>query len=131
MTPKKGAIPALRLTLGGAPNVWHHVADYPGLWHPTIAVPVDCVDGDEEWAKPLDKAKGCPLELVYITADEADENRKSFAKATGESHEVLLKRVERGGMTRPGSDSHGVDGLEAERVMSEAHHASATVKDKE
>lgn len=131
MTPKKGAVPALRLTLGGAPSTWHSVGEHPGLWHPAIAVPIDCVEGDEEWAEPLNKAKGIPLELVYISEDEAVENRKEFAKATGESHEVLLKRVERGRMTRPGSDSNGVDGLEAERVLSEAQTASSLVKDKE
>lgn len=130
MTPKTGATPALRLNLGGAPSVWHTVGDHPGLWHPVIAVPVDVVDGDEEWARPLDKAKGVPLELVYITDDEADAGREAFADATGESHEALLARLNRP-MARTGSDGSGVDGLERERVMAEAMNAKAKVQDKE
>lgn len=122
MAKQKGAVPALRLNLGGAPNVWHAVADLPGLWHPTIAVPVDAVEGSEEWASPLHDDAGCPLELVHISEDEATTGREAFAKATGQSLDALLARLHKDIPVLPG-------GFEEQRIAAEHQNVMATVPD--
>lgn len=135
MTPKKGAIPALRFNLGGAPNTWHFMPAHPGLWHPQIAVPIDVVEGDTDWAQQLHDDPGCPVELVYLTATEAEAGREAYADASGESLETLLARIHRGGTTPEGvsvdPDSVALSGIERARIAAEAHGATATVPDKE
>lgn len=123
MTKKKG-VPALRLNLGGAPNVWHTVGEHPGLWHPVIAVPVDVVEGTEEWAKPLHDDPGCPLELVYIDEEAASEGRAAFAAATGESLDALLARLHTPIPVLPG-------GAEDQRLAAEHRNVMATVETEE
>jgi hypothetical protein len=142
-TKKKSAtVVALRLSqrldengVMTTPNVWHTVGEYPGLWHPTIAVPVDVVDGDEAWAKARNDDPGCPLELVKIDDAEADAGREAFAKATGESLEALMVRV---GRVRPAPSASEfsaagatVQGMEAERLAAEYRNADAKVTGEE
>lgn len=137
MTKAKGAVPALRLTLGGAPNVFHTLGEYPGLWHPTIAVPVDVVDGDETWAQARHDEAGCPVELVYLTEAEAAAGREAFAKASGETYDALLARLGGGiPMAAPDSSVDGdggahLAGVEAERVAAAHKSLTTTVETKE
>jgi len=142
-TKKKSAtVTALRLSqrldadgVMTTPNVWHTVGEYPGLWHPTIAVPVDVVDGDDAWAKARNDDPECPLDLVQIDDAEADAGREAFAKATGESLEALMIRVGRVRPTPSASEFSAagatVQGMEAERLAAEYQNASGTVKEEE
>lgn len=77
--PKSGGkVPALKLTLGGAPNTPHRVAGFYGFFFPDRPTPVggpgDAIS--EEDARDADKRRGTPLELVEITEKEADEARR-------------------------------------------------------
>lgn len=112
MTTKKGAVPALRLTLGGAPPVWHSVGEHPGLYHPVVALPIDAVDGDDEWASRLHDDAGCPLEVVMLDDDEAEAAREAYAAATGASRRGVMSAAKR-----------GASGAQADRVLAE--HAQA------
>lgn len=74
MTDSK--VQALKFTQGGAPLAWSMIPGVPGLFHPDHPMPID----DEpsltvEYAKLLAKDPGCPLEVVSITAAQADEYR--------------------------------------------------------
>ena len=108
MTTKKSAVPALRLSLGGAPAGWHTVGEHPGLYHPVIAVPIDEPGGDEAWAQRLHDDPGCPLELVHVTDDEAEAGRAAYLAATGHSRRGVLAAVQRAS-----------SGAEADRVLAE------------
>lgn len=111
MTTKKGAVPALRFTLGGAPPTFHTVGELPGLWHPTIAVPVDVLGLDEEWAQKVSNEKGVPLELVLIPEDAADAGREAYGHAMGLSRKAVLEAAR-----------HPVAGAHADRVLAEHAH---------
>lgn len=72
--------PALRLTLGGAPNMPQQIPGVPGLYRPDRPTPVDGpgeVSLDE--ARQLDKDPGVPLELERVPADDLDELRAAYA----------------------------------------------------
>lgn len=78
-TPKRQK--ALRLTLGGAPESWHTVAGLSGHFHPSIPTPVGGpgevpVDVAEEYAKQ----DGAPVELVDVTAEQAQKAREEIAQ---------------------------------------------------
>jgi len=60
----------LVLTLGGAPNTWHSVNGFDGLYHPSIPVLLDDVGVHEEQAQAAHANEGCPLALVEVK-DEA------------------------------------------------------------
>lgn len=81
---KPAKVPALKLTLGGAPATWH-VIDGVGHVHPEIPSPV----GGErepslEVARKLDKDPGCAVKLVKVSKPAAEEGRKARAIARGE-----------------------------------------------
>lgn len=77
-------VPALILTLGGAPAEWHVIAGV-GHVHPTIPSPVG---GEREpsltVAKKLDANPGCEVKLVEVTAEDAAAGRAARAAARGE-----------------------------------------------
>jgi hypothetical protein len=77
MSGNSGKVPALKLTLGGAPNEWHTIGS-DAYVHPTIPSPVGG-DGEcsLERAKELDKLEGADVELVYVTEKQAEEGRAS------------------------------------------------------
>jgi hypothetical protein len=81
MSSNSGKVPALKLTLGGAPIEWHLVGT-DAYVHPTIASPV----GGEgecslERARELDKLDGAKVKLVHITEKYAEECRKKREEA--------------------------------------------------
>jgi hypothetical protein len=81
MSGNSGKVPALKLTLGGAPDTWHIVGT-DAYVHPTIPSPVG---GDGECtldrAKELDKDPGAEVELVYVTEKQAEDGRKARTEA--------------------------------------------------
>lgn len=81
MSTQKGATPALRLTLPGAPKTWHHLGGIDGLYHPDYAVPLDVLGLDEAAARTL--VKGVPLTLEQASAADADAARAAYAEHTG------------------------------------------------
>lgn len=72
-----GKVPALKLTLGGAPQTWH-IIGAESYVHPTIPSPVGG-EGEVtlERAQELDKDPGADVELVYVTEKHAEDGRKS------------------------------------------------------
>jgi hypothetical protein len=78
MAKSSGKVPALKLTLGGAPNTPHRVGDLPGFFLPDRPTPVGGPDDriSEEQAREADRRRGIPLELVELTQQEADDNRR-------------------------------------------------------
>jgi hypothetical protein len=82
MTSAKGAIPALRLALPGAPHSWHTVGDI-GLFHPDYAVPLGTLGITEDRAKELDKDKGCPVALEQVSKADADEAAQAWRAEAG------------------------------------------------
>lgn len=84
MTQPKGAVPALRLTLPGASHTWHTVGDI-GLFHADFAVPLEELGIDEARAKQIDKDKGCPLGLEFISKADSDAASTAHALATGDA----------------------------------------------
>lgn len=77
-------VPALVLTLGGAPAEWH-VIHGVGHVHPEIPSPVG---GDSEpsieVARKLAGDEGCAVKLVEVTEARARKGREARAKARGE-----------------------------------------------
>ena len=78
-------VPALRLVLGGAPATWHFLGDKPGMYHPTIPVPLDAVGVTAETAQAWHDHEGVPVELVQITETEAAAARALFPQAVEEA----------------------------------------------
>jgi hypothetical protein len=78
MAKSSGKVPALKLTLGGAPNTPHWVGDLPGFFLPDRPTPVGGEDDriSEEQANEAASRRGTPLELVHISEQEADSNRR-------------------------------------------------------
>lgn len=77
-------VPALKLTLGHAPNTWH-VLPGVGYVHPEIPSPVG---GSREVSleRATELADGpTRVELVEITETEAEKARKQRAQARGET----------------------------------------------
>jgi hypothetical protein len=75
-TTKAAKVPALKLTLGGAPATWHSVDGLLGFYHPDIPTPLggpgECPLDVAEAAAANDNA---PVELVYISEAEAEKSR--------------------------------------------------------
>lgn len=91
MTHKKGASPALRLTLPGAPEEPHLVRSpdttepLPGFYHPTIPVPVGGPgEVTERTAVAWSNDPRIPLEVVDVAAAEADRWREWWRAARRE-----------------------------------------------
>lgn len=90
-------VPALILTLGGAPAEWH-VIEGVGHVHPTIPAPVG---GDREpslnVARKLDSLLGCEVKLVEVTAEEAAVGRAARSVARGEGLDAVrqVRRTDR------------------------------------
>ncbi len=86
--PTAGTVPALLLTLGGAPAEWHVIRGV-GHVHPTIPSPVG---GDREpslkAAETLAKDEGCAVKLVRVSEKQAQEGREARAQARGEGIEA-------------------------------------------
>lgn len=116
--PKRPAakVPALILTLGGAPGEWH-VIEGVGYVHPTIPSPVG---GDREpslkVAKKLDADPGCEVKLVEVSQGEATEGRASRAIARGEGLDAAREIRRAGRNARPD---------EVDQVITEATTAAA------
>lgn len=76
MASNAGKVPALKLTLGGAPLEWHIIGS-DAYVHPTIPSPVggpgECT---VERAEELDKLEGAEVELAWITEKQAEDARK-------------------------------------------------------
>lgn len=77
-------VPALVLTLGGAPAEWH-VIHGVGHVHPEIPSPVGG-DGEPslEVARKLAGDEGCSVKLVEVTEAKARKGREARSKARGE-----------------------------------------------
>ena len=74
MSAKK--VPALKFTAGGAPLEFSYIAGVPGLYHPDFPTPVgEGTDIPLPIAELFDKQPGCPVELVHITAKQAEAYR--------------------------------------------------------
>lgn len=69
-------VPALILTLGGAPEEWHIIQGV-GYVHPQVASPVGG-EGEPslDRARELDKDPGCEVKLVHVSETKAAEGRK-------------------------------------------------------
>lgn len=80
---KPQKVPALKLTLGGAPTEWHVIRGV-GYVHPEIPSPVGG-EGEPslEVARKLDKDKGCSVKLVEVTEAAAEKGREARAKVRG------------------------------------------------
>jgi hypothetical protein len=116
MSSNSGKVPALKLTLGGAPLEWHTIGS-DAYVHPEIPSPV----GGEgecslERARELSKQAGAPVELVSVTAKQAEDGRK--ARTEARSAGVAAAREAR-------KKGKKATAEEAERVKNEAETASA------
>lgn len=85
MTSTKGATPALRLTLPGAPNEWHQLGGIDGSYRPDMAVPISLVGISEDDAKRLDKDKHVPLTLEQASPADADAAADAYLDHTGDA----------------------------------------------
>jgi hypothetical protein len=88
---KEKRVPALRLTLGGAPSTPHWVMGLPGYYftdHPTP------VGGDGECpleaAEQAHKQPGCALELVHISPEEAAAAREFQAHVRAQAAKGIV-----------------------------------------
>jgi hypothetical protein len=119
MAEKAGKVPALKLTLGGAPEEWHIVGT-DAYVHPTIPSPVggprECT---LERAEELDKAKGADVSIVWITEKQAEDARRSRDGARDAGIRAARETRKQGKQATA---------EEAERVKDEA--ATATGKEK-
>lgn len=82
---KKAApkVPALKLSLGGAPSTWHSVDGLPGFYHPDHPTPVGGPgEAPLELAREYSANDGAPVELVEITERQAETARELVADAT-------------------------------------------------
>jgi hypothetical protein len=90
-------VPALRLTLGGAPNTWHTVDGLPGHFHPQIPAPVG---GPGEC--PLEAAQlyadmpGAPVELCDLAPAQAQETRELLERLRQEARRALTVARQQG-----------------------------------
>lgn len=84
MAKPKGAGKALRLTLPGAPIVWHFIPGTPGLFHPEIPTPIDSLGLTVEEAEAIDKNE-THLELVDVTPAEEKRANEALAVASGDA----------------------------------------------
>lgn len=112
-------MPALLLTLGGAPTEWHVIPNV-GYVHPTIPSPV----GGErepslEKAKELASAEGCAVELVYVSKAQAEKCREAVTDARSEG--VTGARETRAAGKQEGKE---VPASDAESVANEAAAAA-------
>lgn len=73
---KAEKVPALKLTLGGAPETWHIVGSVAYV-HPVIPSPVGGKgEPSVEVAEKLSDDPGCEVKLVQITAAQAADARE-------------------------------------------------------
>ena len=103
-TMKAEKVPALKLTLGGAPETWHVVGGV-GYVHSTIPSPVGGKgEPTLEVAEKLARDKGCEVTLVRITPTQADEARaKRNAARTAEID--AARDARRAGKTAPAAEA--------------------------
>ena len=82
--PTQDKLPALKLTLGGAPNTPHVIPGFPGVYFPHEFSPVGG-DGELtlEQAQAAHDAEGCPLELSYVGPRTIARARKLQEKHLG------------------------------------------------
>lgn len=91
MATRKHNPKGLRLTLPGAPGTPHVVPGVPGFYRPDQPTPVGS-DGDpvdEQRARELHDDPAIPLELVDMTAKDADAARRALATHLAESRQAL------------------------------------------
>ena len=124
MAARKTTTPkGLRLTLPGAPDTPHVVPGIPGLYRPGRPTPVggdtDPVTLDR--AQELHAAEGVPLELVDMTAAEADAARAELTDHLDASRAALAH-------ARRHARQTGTTPEEAERITDEAA-ATATAEE--
>jgi hypothetical protein len=119
MSGNSGKVPALKLTLGGAPFSWHTISNLAYV-HPTIPSPVDGPgECTLEQAKALAEDEGAEVELVYVTEKQAEDGRAARELARDEG--ISAARETR----RQGKKATAE---EAERFNEEAATAAATAK---
>lgn len=99
--PAKGGAAAsakgLVLTLGGAPNTWHTVDGYDGLFHPVHPVLIEDIGLDLERAQKAHDKPGTCLELVDV--DDPDAARENYAEAIRGSRRAVRDAIDDGRMT--------------------------------
>jgi hypothetical protein len=120
MSGNSGKVPALKLTLGGAPFSWHTIGNVAYV-HPSIPSPVggpgECT---LEQAEALDQDQGAEVELVHVTEKQAEDGRAARELARDEG--ISAAREAR----RQGKKATAE---EAERVKDEAATAAAGAKE--
>ena len=88
----------LRLTLPGAPNTPHTVAGLRGYFWPSFATPVgEPGELPIEAARAADRQEGLHLELVEITAAQAQQAKAAIDQHRASSGRYLAEAVRAGG----------------------------------
>lgn len=83
MSSSKGAAKALRLSLPGAPEVWHYIpGGVPGLYHPVIPTPIETIGLSPDEAQVLHDNESLHLELVDVTPAEVKSANAALRKAS-------------------------------------------------
>jgi hypothetical protein len=90
-------VPALLLTLGGAPSTWHALQGLPGFYHPDIPSPVGGPgEAPLEAAQELARAPGAPVKLVKITPKQAELAREEIARQRKDARGHVLAARQQG-----------------------------------
>jgi hypothetical protein len=107
------SVPALLLTLGGAPATWHLVE---GVYvHPDVPSPVgEMGEPTVEKAEALAAADGCRVKLVEITAAEAADARAARAAARGEGLHGAREAARQANADRRRAHPSDVDRIQTE-----------------
>lgn len=88
----------LKLTLPGAPRTYHTVQGVLGYFHPDRPTPVGGPgELSLEVARKLDKAPGVHLELVEMSAAEADEAAAAIRQHRKDGGRYIAEAVRVGG----------------------------------
>lgn len=121
MAARKNPTPqGLRLTLPGAPDTPHVVPGVAGLYRPSTPTPVggDTDPVTIERAQELHADPGVPLELVAMTATDADRARGELVDHIDDSRSALAS-------ARREARQTGSTPEEAERITDEAAAVAA------
>ena len=102
--PKAEKVPALKLTLGGAPETWH-IVEGGGYVHPRVPSPV-AGPGEPSLAaaEKLSADPGCAVTLVRITSAQAEQARKTRAAARSAGI-AAARETRRAGKSAPASEA--------------------------
>lgn len=111
----KKKVPALVLTLGGAPATWHQIVGLPGWYHIDHPTPV----GGEgelslEQAKDHDAHEGTAVKLVQVPEDDLEHLRELQTEQLGAAVQAIS------------AQASVLDGAEAEQARDELAAAGAT-----